>query len=141
MKGKGESVGPSGGGAGASVGATGDRVSATRPTDSFQQRASSTRVGLERCFALLIDGPAGERYGGTGEGWDWSMSAPLVAASAVPVLIAGGIRPETATAALSASGAAGVDVASGVEASPGVKDPEKMRRLMEAVEGRRRGEE
>jgi phosphoribosylanthranilate isomerase len=84
---------------------------------------------------LLIDAPAGERYGGTGMPWDWALARPLVARAPAPVLVAGGIRPETARAALAASGAAGVDVASGVESAPGIKDPEKMRRLMEGLSG------
>lgn len=87
------------------------------------------------CFAWILDGPAGARYGGTGEAWSWEDARRLVATSRSPVLIAGGIRPGRARAALAASGAAGVDVASGVESSPGVKDAERMRRLIEEVRG------
>ena len=53
--------------------------------------------------------------------------------SPIPVLIAGGVDPSNVVEALAASGAAGVDVASGVESSPGVKDREKMERLFEEV--------
>jgi phosphoribosylanthranilate isomerase len=81
----------------------------------------------------LLDAPAGERYGGTGEPWEWGRARRLVERAPGPVLIAGGIRPGNARAALAATGAAGVDVASGVESAPGVKDPEKMRRLMEEL--------
>jgi len=84
-------------------------------------------------LAFLVDGPAGARFGGTGEGWAWSAARLFVERASAPVLIAGGIRPENARRALEESGAAGVDVASGVESSPGVKDPEKMRRLMEEL--------
>jgi len=70
-------------------------------------------------------------YGGTGETWDYEMLAALE--DDRPVLVAGGIRPETARAALAASRAAGVDVCSGIESSPGVKDPERMKRLFEEV--------
>ncbi|MCZ7650599.1 MAG: hypothetical protein M5U13_05300 [Thermoanaerobaculia bacterium] len=45
-----------------------------------------------------------------------------------------GIRPNNALAALAATGADGIDVASGVEASPGIKDPELLARLFEEVE-------
>ena len=86
-----------------------------------------------RLVAWILDAPAGARYGGTGEAWDWSQARALVAAAASPVLIAGGLRPGLARAALAASGAAGVDVASGVESAPGVKDAERMRRLIEEV--------
>lgn len=70
-------------------------------------------------------------YGGTGEAWDYEMLAALE--DDRPVLVAGGIRPETARAALAASHAAGVDVCSGIESSPGCKDPELMKRLFEEV--------
>jgi phosphoribosylanthranilate isomerase len=49
--------------------------------------------------------------------------------SGQPVWIAGGIGPGNARAALAASGAWGVDVCSGVEVAPGVKNPEWMREL------------
>ncbi|HEX6200970.1 MAG TPA: N-(5'-phosphoribosyl)anthranilate isomerase, partial [Thermoanaerobaculia bacterium] len=55
------------------------------------------------------------------------------AAGGRPVLVAGGIRPGTARAALQASGATGIDVCSGVESAPGVKDAELMTRLFEEV--------
>ena len=70
-------------------------------------------------------------YGGTGKTWDYEMLAALE--DDRPVLVAGGIRPETARAALAASRAAGVDVCSGIESSPGRKDPERMKRLFEEV--------
>jgi phosphoribosylanthranilate isomerase len=84
-------------------------------------------------FAFLVDAPAGRRYGGTGTAWDWSAARAVVAASRAPVLVAGGIRAENVVSALSASGAAGVDVASGVERAPGVKDRARMERLFEEV--------
>ena len=76
-------------------------------------------------------------YGGTGESWDHGVLRELIsdggAAAGRPVLVAGGIRPGTACAALAASGAAGIDVCSGVESAPGVKDAELMTRLFEEV--------
>ena len=87
----------------------------------------------KKIFAFLVDAPAGRRYGGTGVAWDWSAARAVVAASAAPVLVAGGIRAENVASALAASGAAGVDVASGVESAPGVKDRERMARLFEEV--------
>lgn len=86
-------------------------------------------------FAYLLESPAaGALRGGSGIAWDWSAARELVAALApAPVFVAGGIRPENVRAALGGSGARGVDVASGVESAPGVKDPERMRRLFEAL--------
>jgi phosphoribosylanthranilate isomerase len=87
-----------------------------------------------KLFALVLDSPAaGARYGGTGEGWEWRSVRALCGLSPAPVLIAGGVVPETAREILEATGAAGIDVASGVESTPGVKDHEKMERLFEEV--------
>jgi phosphoribosylanthranilate isomerase len=100
---------------------------------SFQQKAFAFPVVLPRAF--LLDAPRDGRYGGTGMPWVWGAARDWIAACPRPVLVAGGVRPENVAAALAASGAAGVDVASGVESSPGVKDAGKLRRLFEEVRG------
>lgn len=84
-------------------------------------------------WGFLFDVPAkaGRDPGGTGMSWEYEMLAAL--ASDRPVLVAGGIRPGNARRALEASGADGVDVCSGIESAPGVKDPERMRQLFEEV--------
>jgi len=82
-------------------------------------------------WGALVDGAVGARYGGTGEGWDYAALASWRGPR--PLLVAGGIRPGNAAAALAASGADGVDVASGVERAPGIKDRERMRRLIEEI--------
>jgi phosphoribosylanthranilate isomerase len=88
-------------------------------------------------FAWLLESPAaGSLRGGSGLVWEWSAARERVEALApAPVFVAGGVRPETVRQALAGSGAHGVDVASGVESAPGIKDPEKMRRLFEALDG------
>lgn len=86
-------------------------------------------------IAFVVDAPRDARYGGTGAPWAWGVARDWIAACPRPVLVAGGVRPENALAVLAATGAAGVDVASGVESSPGVKDHERMRRLFEEVRG------
>lgn len=70
-------------------------------------------------------------YGGTGRSWDYRALAG--AAPGSRVLVAGGIGPGNARRALAESGAAGVDVCSGVESAPGVKDPVLLERLVRAV--------
>jgi phosphoribosylanthranilate isomerase len=110
---------------------------------SLQQNVSaSVSTGLRgpSPFAYLLDAPraprrGGAEYGGGGLAWAWGAAQPWVEACVRPVLVAGGVRPGNAAAALAASGAAGVDVASGVESAPGVKDEELMRRLIEEVRG------
>jgi len=96
-----------------------------------QQRANSFGSVLPSLF--LVDAPRDARYGGTGEEWNWKAVSRWIAACPRPVLVAGGVRPENARRALRESGAAGIDVASGVESAPGIKDAEKMRRLFEEV--------
>ncbi len=70
-------------------------------------------------------------YGGTGRTWDHGALRGV--ATGRPVLVAGGIRADNARAALAASGARGVDVCSGIESAPGIKDPGLMQRLFEEI--------
>jgi phosphoribosylanthranilate isomerase len=58
--------------------------------------------------------------GGNGEPFDWSLLRDLKLAK--PWLLAGGLRPDNVASAIGISGAPGVDVSSGVESLPGVKD-------------------
>ncbi|HLW94501.1 MAG TPA: phosphoribosylanthranilate isomerase [Solirubrobacteraceae bacterium] len=80
----------------------------------------------------LLDGHAPGLRGGTGRTFDWS----LVAArhhGAPPLIIGGGLDPDSVADAVEATAPYAVDVASGVEAAPGVKDPERMRAFFEAA--------
>jgi phosphoribosylanthranilate isomerase len=78
--------------------------------------------------ALVLDSRTADRLGGTGLTHDWSISRQLVAAaSAVPVYLAGGLRPENVEQAIAQVRPAGVDVNSGVEALGGQKDAARMR--------------
>jgi phosphoribosylanthranilate isomerase len=74
--------------------------------------------------ALLVDAPVAGAWGGTGRAWEWGLAAPL--AGRYPVLLAGGLAPETVAAAVAAVRPWGVDVASGVETG-GQTDPAKVR--------------
>ncbi|HQR29153.1 MAG TPA: phosphoribosylanthranilate isomerase, partial [Anaeromyxobacteraceae bacterium] len=80
--------------------------------------------------AFLLDTPSPDR-GGTGRTFDWSLAAGV--AEVAPVILAGGLRPENVAEAVRAVRPWAVDVASGVESSPGVKDPERMARFVDAV--------
>jgi phosphoribosylanthranilate isomerase len=83
----------------------------------------------------LLDSYVEGRPGGTGETWDWSLLAAR--RTKVPALLSGGLTPENVGAAVARVKPWGVDVASGVEASPGVKDPDRVRAFVEAVGGAR----
>ncbi|ACY16085.1 phosphoribosylanthranilate isomerase [Haliangium ochraceum] len=82
---------------------------------------------------LLVDAPCAE-YGGSGRTGDWQLARALVTearAQARAVLLAGGLRPENVGDAVTSVGPAGVDVASGVESAPGIKDAARMRAFVE----------
>ena len=72
----------------------------------------------------LLDTAARGLRGGTGETWDWALAARR--RRTVPVILSGGLTPENVAAGIAAIDPYAVDVASGVEASPGVKDPDKL---------------
>lgn len=114
------------------------QASAASPTLQWKplsgEASGGRQPGFEqKVFCWLLEGPTGALYGGTGAAWDWAQARPVASAASSPVLVAGGIRPENVARALAASGAAGVDVASGVERAPGIKSRELMARLFEEV--------
>jgi len=80
---------------------------------------------------LLIDAQDRERRGGTGQTADWSVAARLAARR--PTLLAGGLRPDNVAEAIVRVRPFGIDVSSGVEVTPGIKDHERMRALFRAV--------
>ena len=79
----------------------------------------------------LLDTAARGLRGGTGETWDWALAGRR--RSTVPVILSGGLTAENVAAGIAAVDPFAVDVASGVEASPGVKDPDKLRAFMAAA--------
>jgi phosphoribosylanthranilate isomerase len=81
----------------------------------------------------LLDGFRAGLHGGTGRTADWRIARQ--AGRFGRIILAGGIRPDNVAAAIAAARPYAVDVASGVEARPGKKDPLAMRELMRAIEG------
>ena len=88
---------------------------------------------------LLLDAAHASLAGGTGETWDWSLLPHFPAARRV--FVAGGLAPANVARAIAECAPAGVDVASGVESAPGIKDREKLAAFLAAVraETRRQG--
>ncbi|HSK08972.1 MAG TPA: phosphoribosylanthranilate isomerase [Vicinamibacterales bacterium] len=82
---------------------------------------------------LLVDAVEGSRRGGTGRCVDWQAVAPV--ARRRPVILAGGLSPDNVARAICTVHPFAVDVASGVESSPGVKDPARLRAFFAAVAG------
>jgi phosphoribosylanthranilate isomerase len=85
--------------------------------------------------AIVLDSRdrATGRVGGTGRVHDWSISARIVANSAVPIILAGGLTPDNVAQAVRTVRPWGVDVNSGVEAADGSKDPARVARFIAAV--------
>jgi len=81
----------------------------------------------------LLDGHAAGLRGGTGEQFDWSLLATR--RSKVPLIVRGGLNADNVGEAIARTHPYAVDVASGVEESPGVKDHERIRAFIEAATG------
>jgi phosphoribosylanthranilate isomerase len=79
----------------------------------------------------LLDAYHPERWGGTGESFDWTLAARR--RTTVPLVLSGGLTPENVVDAIAAVRPFAVDVASGTEARPGVKEPERLRAFAAAV--------
>jgi phosphoribosylanthranilate isomerase len=92
------------------------------PAEAAQLAAQFARPAAKPAF--LIDAYHPEAYGGTGETGDWTLAARF--AAAYPLMLAGGLTPENVETAARQVKPWGVDVASGVESAPGVKDAAKM---------------
>jgi len=69
--------------------------------------------------------------GGTGRTFDWNLLATYPRTK--PFFLAGGITPENVASAIAKTNPYAIDVASGVESRPGIKDPDKLKRLFEAI--------
>jgi phosphoribosylanthranilate isomerase len=93
--------------------------------------AAATEFGAA---GILIDAHAPGTYGGTGTTGNWSIAAAFRAAHPeLPLILAGGITPTNAAAALAAVHPAALDTASGAELAPGIKDFAKVAALLAAV--------
>lgn len=118
------------------------------PVDSFpfslvvafrvrdRQSLSEIDSYLERCrvvnqlpAAIMIDAFVEGKEGGTGRTAPWNLLADY--RPGVPLILAGGLTPENVAEAIQAVRPDGVDVASGVEITPGRKDPDKVKRFVE----------
>jgi phosphoribosylanthranilate isomerase len=86
----------------------------------------------------LLDTAVKGLRGGSGQTWDWSLAAQR--RSRIPFILSGGLTPENVADGIAATHPWAVDVASGVEASPGVKDPAKLEAFFEAAGARPEGE-
>jgi phosphoribosylanthranilate isomerase len=111
------------------------KVIAMIPGDSLKNGTFMSEETRARTFAVLLDSPSNGVNGGTGITFDWEETRGMVQAMNlwVPVIVAGGLTPQNVSEAIRIFQPFGVDVVSGVEASPGKKNPEKVREFVKAV--------
>ncbi|MES2440649.1 MAG: phosphoribosylanthranilate isomerase [Verrucomicrobiota bacterium] len=101
-----------------------------------------TRADLERAAeygaaGILLDAHAPGVYGGTGEVFDWDVASEFRREHpGLPVILAGGIVPENAALAATGVRPAALDIASGAEISPGIKDFQKVAAFLTALHRR-----
>lgn len=109
---------------------------AIRPqTDEDAHAQSLTFSRPNQRPALLVDAYRPGEYGGTGHTGDWALAQTLAAQD--PLYLAGGLTPDNVRQAIAQVRPWGVDVASGVESAPGVKDAAKMKRFIEEAKSTR----
>jgi phosphoribosylanthranilate isomerase len=116
----------------------GNGVNNTNADSAALVAAQLREVAAEPAIAaVLLDAKVGNAGGGTGRSFDWNaaretlVTASEAAGKPIHLIVAGGLRPENVTEAMRALRPWGVDVASGVEAAPGRKDPLKLKRFLE----------
>lgn len=101
--------------------------------------AAELRLALSQpqLNAVLLDAVKSGASGGLGIAFDWKAAQRIVRevwvefASEKKLIVAGGLRPENVAEAIACFEPYGVDVASGTEASPGKKDPQRLREFLQ----------
>ncbi len=104
------------------------RVKDTADLDHIRQFVAACKPA-----AVLVDSFVAGEMGGTGHRAPWELLIGFD--PGVPVILAGGLTPDNVADAIRTVRPWGVDVASGVESSPGVKDPAKVRAFVRAARG------
>jgi phosphoribosylanthranilate isomerase len=107
---------------------------AIRPRHAVEADELARRYANAEPPALLLDASHTGLYGGSGAVADWGVAAEL--AARLPLMLAGGLTPDNVAEAVAAGRPWGVDVASGVESAPGVKDATKMSEFVRRAKGR-----
>lgn len=104
-------------------------------------RESLPRPPLPEVSSKVLLDAAVEGYGGAGQRFDWALAIEARRTLDRPMILAGGLTPENVAAAVREVAPFGVDVASGVESAPGIKDAEKIRAFVLAARSAAGGEE
>jgi phosphoribosylanthranilate isomerase len=98
-----------------------------------KDRKSLARLAtFDSAQAFLLDTYAGDKYGGTGETFDWRLVAGAKEFGK-PVILSGGLDPNNVAEAIRLVMPYAVDISSGVESEPGKKDYSKMKEFIDNV--------
>ena len=111
-------------------------VGGRRVIKALRLSADSTAAAVDTVWpgaTLLLDAFDPVRMGGTGRRVDWTVASAI--ARRRPTILSGGLRPENVHEAVGRVAPYALDVSSGVEAEPGIKDPARMRSFFDAVRG------
>ncbi len=102
------------------------RVSQEDNLETLQKQIKTAFDNTPTMHAALIDAFDPDQFGGTGKRVDWDLIAALVVNLEIPIILAGGLTPDNVAEAIVKVRPYAVDVSSGVELSPGVKDVSKL---------------
>ena len=100
--------------------------------------ADIARAAEYPAAAIVVDTATAGLRGGTGKTCDWQLAAQ--AAQSFTTILAGGINSQNVLEAIATVKPFAIDVASGVEATPGIKDHKKIEKLFEKLEGKTLGD-
>jgi phosphoribosylanthranilate isomerase len=100
---------------------------------SPRTEAEVLRLGDYPVGAILVDAYEQGRYGGTGKTSDWRLAIKVK--ERYPIILSGGLNADNIREAIEAVKPQAVDINSGVEISPGKKDPDKIREIVEIARG------
>ena len=106
-----------------------------RVIKAFRVKDSASLTGIKRyqVTGYLLDAWSPQAHGGTGQTFDWELARSV--ATTGKLVLAGGLTPENVAEAVRTVAPYGVDVSSGVESTPGRKDPEKVRGFIRRAKG------
>jgi phosphoribosylanthranilate isomerase len=113
-----------------------DAISPATESPAAQLTAQIERIALLGFTdRILIDSKVGAATGGTGVAFDWTAARALFASApcGVHLIVAGGLNPQNVAHAIAQLKPWGVDVSSGIESSPGRKDPALLTRFIQSA--------
>ena len=96
-------------------------------------RQDLSAIPLYDVAAILLDSKVSSQYGGTGQAFDWNLAKEAKTLTKKPIILSGGIKIETVRQAVKDVSPYAIDVASGVESSPGKKDFQKMQKFIQEL--------